>query len=89
MNVPKPLRVLNLGDPLGVDYITGFAKQIIPFMPEHAPGTCSLFLTKSDCVDDILSFDHGRQSIISFSVNIDAVFHRLACRNCLPGSSAY
>jgi DNA repair photolyase len=69
---PKSLRVLNLGelgDPLAVDYITGFAKQIIPFMPEHALETRLLFLTKSDCVDDILHLDHGGQSIISFSVN--------------------
>ena len=87
MNVPKPLRVLNLGelgDPLGVDYITGFAKQIIPFMPEHAPGTRLLFLTKSDCVDDILSLDHGGQSIISFSVNTDAVFQQLEHRTASP-----
>jgi len=88
-NIPKPLRVLNLGelgDPLGVDYITGFAKQIIHFMPEHAPGTRLLFLTKSDCVDDILSLDHGGQSIISFSVNTDAVFHQLEHRTASPDS---
>ena len=87
--IPKSLRVLNLGelgDPLAVDYITGFAKQIIPFMPEHAPGTRLLFLTKSDCVDDILSLDHGGQSIISFSVNTDAVFQQLEHRTASPDS---
>ncbi|MBW2165086.1 MAG: hypothetical protein JRG74_02985 [Deltaproteobacteria bacterium] len=86
---PKSLRVLNLGelgDPLAVDYITGFAKQIIPFMPEHAPRTRLLFLTKSDCVDDILSLDHGGQSIISFSVNTDAVFQQLEHRTASPDS---
>jgi spore photoproduct lyase len=84
---PKSLRVLNLGelgDPLAVDYITGFAKQIIPFMPEHAPGTRLLFLTKSDCVDDILHLDHGGQSIISFSVNTDTVFQKLEHRTASP-----
>ena len=89
LNVPKSLRVLNLGelgDPLGVDYITGFAKQIIPFMPEHAPGTRLLFLTKSDCVDDILNLEHGGQSIISFSVNTDAVFQQLEHRTASPDS---
>ena len=89
LNIPKPLRVLNLGelgDPLAVDYITGFAKQIIPFMPEHAPGTRLLFLTKSDCVDDILHLDHGGQSIISFSVNTDAVFHQLEHRTSSPAA---
>lgn len=86
---PKFLRVLNLGelgDPLAVDYITGFAKQIIPFMPEHAPRTRLLFLTKSDCVDDILSLDHGGQSIISFSVNTDTVFQQLEHRTASPDS---
>ncbi len=84
---PKSLRVLNLGelgDPLAVDYITGFAKQIIPFMPEHAPGTRLLFLTKSDCVDDILHLDHGGQSIISFSVNTNSVFQKLEHRTASP-----
>jgi spore photoproduct lyase len=85
--IPKTLRVLNLGelgDPLAVDYITGFAKQIIPFMPEHAPKTRLLFLTKSDCVDEILPLDHGGQSIISFSVNTDAVFQQLEHRTASP-----
>lgn len=87
LDIPEPLRVLNLGelgDPLAVDYITGFAKQIIPFMSEHAPGTRLLFLTKSDCVDDILSLDHGGQSIISFSVNTDTVFQQLEHRTASP-----
>lgn len=81
------LKVLNLGelgDPLAVDYITGFAKQIIPFMPEHAPGTRLLFLTKSDCVDEILGLEHGGQSIISFSVNTDKVFKQLEHRTPSP-----
>jgi len=87
LKVPKSLRVLNLGelgDPLAVDYITGFAKQIIPFMPEYAPRTRLLFLTKSDCVDDILNLDHGGQSIISFSVNTDTVFQQLEHRTASP-----
>jgi spore photoproduct lyase len=85
--IPKSLRVLNLGelgDPLAVDYITGFAKQIIPFMSEHAPGTRLLFLTKSDCVDEILELNHGGQSIISFSMNTDMVFHQLEHRTASP-----
>ena len=89
LKVPKSLRVLNLGelgDPLAVDYITGFAKQIIPFMPEHAPGTRLLFLTKSDCMDEILPLDHGGQSIISFSVNTDTVFQQLEHRTASPDS---
>ena len=89
LKVPKSLRVLNLGelgDPLAVDYITGFAKQIIPFMPEHAPRTRLLFLTKSDCVDGILNLNHGGQSIISFSVNTEKVFQQLEHRTASPES---
>ena len=85
--IPKSLRVLNLGelgDPLAVDYITGFAKQIIPFMPEHASRSRLLFLTKSDCVDEILGLDHCGQSIISFSVNTDTVFQQLEHRTASP-----
>ena len=87
--VPKSFRLLNLGelgDPLAVDYITGFAKQIIPFMPEHAPGTRLLFLTKSNCVDEILELDHGGQSIISFSLNTETVFQQLEHRTASPES---
>lgn len=87
--VPKSFRLLNLGelgDPLAVDYITGFAKQIIPFMPEHAQGTRLLFLTKSNCVDDILELDHGGQSIISFSLNTETVFQQLEHRTASPES---
>ena len=87
--VPKSFKLLNLGelgDPLAVDYITGFAKQIIPFMPEHAPGTRLLFLTKSDCVEGILNLNHGGQSIISFSVNTEKVFQQLEHRTASPES---
>jgi spore photoproduct lyase len=85
--VPKSLKILNLGelgDPLAVDYITRFAGQIIPFMPEHASGTRLLFLTKSDCVDDILKLNHGGQSVISFSINTDTVFQQLEHRTPSP-----
>jgi len=87
--VPRSLRVLNLGelgDPLAVDYITGFAKEVIPFMPKHASRTELLFLTKSDCVDQILGLDHGGQSIVSFSVNTDKVFEQLEHRTPSPES---
>ena len=87
--IPKSLKVLNLGelgDPLAVDYITGFAKQIISFMPEHATATRLLFLTKSDCVDEILKLNHGEQSIISFSVNTEKVFQELEHRTASPES---
>lgn len=87
--ISKSLKVLNLGelgDPLAVDYITSFAKQIIPFMPEYAPATRLLFLTKSDCIDDLLELNHRGQSIISFSLNTEKVFQELEHRTASPES---
>lgn len=45
-----------------------------------------LFLTKSDCVDEILKLNHGEQSIISFSVNSEKVFQELEHRTASPES---
>lgn len=89
MSLPASLRVLNLGelgDPLAVDDVTGFAKQVVPFMPQNAPKTRLLFLTKSDCVDDLLNLDHSGQTIVSFSVNTDKVWRYLEHRTPSPTS---
>ena len=86
-HIPKTLKILNLGelgDPLAVDYLTGFAKQIITFLPKYAPRTRLLFVTKSDCVDDILNIEHGNQSVISFSINTDMIFTQLEHRTASP-----
>jgi spore photoproduct lyase len=85
--VPDALRVLNLGelgDPLAVDDITGLSEQLIPFMPANAPRTRLLFLTKSDCVRNLLELDHGGQTIVSFSVNTDKVWEYLEHRTPSP-----
>ena len=87
LRIPSYLKVLNLGelgDPLAVDYITDFSKGIIPFMPRNASHTRLLFLTKSDCVDEVLGLDHGGQTIISFSVNTNTVFEQLEHRTPPP-----
>jgi len=49
-------------------------------MPTHAPRTKLLFLTKSDCVRNLLEREHGRQTIVSFSVNTDKVWQHLEHR---------
>ena len=85
--VPDALRVLNLGelgDPLAVDDITGLSEQLVPFMPANAPRTRLLFLTKSDCVRNLLELDHGGQTIVSFSVNTDKVWEYLEHRTPSP-----
>jgi spore photoproduct lyase len=85
--VPDALRVLNLGelgDPLAVDDVTGLSEQLVPFMPAHAPHTKLLFLTKSDCVKNLLGIEHGGQTIVSFSVNTDQVWQHLEHRTPSP-----
>jgi len=86
-NIPDALRVLNLGelgDPLAVDDVTGLSEQLVPFMPAHAPHTKLLFLTKSDCVRNLLEMKHGGQTIVSFSVNTDKVWQYLEHRTPAP-----
>jgi spore photoproduct lyase len=85
--IPDALRVLNLGelgDPLAVEDVTGFSEQLIPFMPAHAHRTRLLFLTKSNCVRNLLELRHGGQTIISFSVNTDKVWQHLEHRTPAP-----
>src|SRR3990172_4957668 len=86
-NITDALRVLNLGelgDPLAVDDITGLSEQLVPFMPAHAPHTKLLFLTKSDCVRNLLEMRHGGLTIVSFSVNTDKVWQYLEHRTPSP-----
>jgi len=86
-DVPEALRVLNLGelgDPLAVDDITGLSAQLVPFMPKQAPRTKLLFLTKSDCVRNLLETEHGGRTIVSFSVNTDKVWQYLEHRTPPP-----
>ena len=86
-SIPASLRVLNLGelgDPLAVDDITGFSKEIIPFVARETIKTRLLFLTKSDCVANLISLDHGGRTIISFSVNTDRVHRNLEHRTPRP-----
>jgi len=86
-SIPDTLRVLNLGelgDPLAVDDVTGLSEQLVPFMPAHAPHTKLLFLTKSDCVRNLLDVEHDGQTIVSFSLNTDKVWQYLEHRTPSP-----
>ena len=86
-NIPDALRVLNLGelcDPLAVEYITGFAEELIKFVATETKKTKLLFLTKSDCIDTLLNLEHGGKAIMSFSVNTDIVYSQLEHRTASP-----
>ena len=88
-DIPDFLRVLNLGelcDPLAVEYITGFAEELIPFVAKETKKTKVLFLTKSDCIDTLLNLDHCGKAIMSFSVNTDTVYSQLEHRTVSPVS---
>ncbi len=86
-DIPDALRVLNLGelcDPLAVEYITGFAEELIPFVAKETEKTKLLFLTKSECIDTLLNLEHGGKAIMSFSVNTDTVYSQLEHRTASP-----
>ena len=85
-NIPKYLRVLNLGelgDPLAVDDITDFSKEVIPFVARETKKTKLLFLTKSDCITNLIDLEHEGRTIVSFSVNTEKVHQYLEHRT--PG----
>ena len=86
-DIPDMLRILNLGelcDPLAVEDITGFAKELITFAAEETQKTRLLFLTKSDCVDSLLNLEHKNKAIMSFSINTDMVYKQLEHRTASP-----
>ena len=86
-SIPASLRVLNLGelgDPLAVDDITGFSKEVILFVTRETTRTRLLFLTKSDCIANLIGLDHGGRTIISFSVNTEKVHRYLEHRTPSP-----
>ena len=85
-NIPTYLRVLNLGelgDPLAVDDITDFSKEVIPFVARETKKTKLLFLTKSDCITNLIDLEHEGRTIVSFSVNTEKVHQYLEHRT--PG----
>ncbi|HDH12800.1 MAG TPA: hypothetical protein ENG83_11510 [Nitrospirae bacterium] len=86
-NIPGKLRVLNLGelcDPLALEPVTGFAKELVTFAANDTKKTKLLFLTKSDNVDSLLNLNHDGKAIISFSVNTDTVYRQLEHRTASP-----
>jgi spore photoproduct lyase len=74
LELPEP-SVLNAGelsDGLAFDHVTGLSRFTVPVFAAQNRHKL-LFLTKSDNVRRILDLEHGRQTIVSFSVNASAV----------------
>jgi spore photoproduct lyase len=85
-DIAPRFRVLNLGelgDPLAIEDITGFAEEIIP-SAAILPNVRLLFLTKSDQVDNLLRLDHNGKVILSWSMNCDLIARKLEHRTPPP-----
>jgi spore photoproduct lyase len=60
-----------LQDSLAFDYIFPLTKLLVPYFAEKDARL--MLLTKSDCVDNLLSLEHKRHTIVSWSINSDYV----------------
>ncbi len=69
---PTSFYVGKLQDALALDPLTGFSRVLIPFFAAQ-PLARLVMLTKSDCVDNLLALDHRGHSVVSWSVNPQAV----------------
>jgi spore photoproduct lyase len=64
-----------LQDGLALGPITGYMQTLIPFFAQH-PFARQIILTKSDAVHSLLSLDHCRNTILSWSLNPPVIAHR-------------
>lgn len=69
---PTSFYVGKLQDALALDPLTGFSRVLVPFFAEQ-PLARLVMLTKSDCVENLLGLDHRGHTVVSWSVNPEAV----------------
>jgi len=69
---PTSFYVGKLQDALALDPLTGFSRVLIPFFAEH-PLARLVMLTKSAAVENLLDLDHRGHTIVSWSINPEAV----------------
>ena len=69
---PMGFYVGKLQDALSLDPLTGFSRVLVPFFAEHATARL-VMLTKSDAVGNLLGLDHLGHTVVSWSVNPEAV----------------
>ncbi len=62
-------------DSLSLDPLTGFTKQLVPFLRQF-PNVLFELKTKSDLVDDLLELDPQGRVMVSWSVNPEPVVQR-------------
>ncbi|OHB71814.1 MAG: hypothetical protein A2V70_01330 [Planctomycetes bacterium RBG_13_63_9] len=69
---PTAFYLGKLQDGLALDPLTGYSRQIIPFFAGHPMARLTL-LTKSADVTNLLDLDHRGHSILSWTLNPEAV----------------
>jgi len=69
---PTSFYIGKLQDALALDPLTGFSRVLVPFFAEQ-PLARLVMLTKSDCVENLLAVAHRGHSVVSWSVNPEAV----------------
>ena len=72
LEAPASFYVGKLQDALSLDPLTGFSRLLVPFFAERTLARMVL-LTKSDAVDNLLGLDHRGHTVVSWSLNPDAV----------------
>ena len=69
---PASFYLGKLQDALALDPLTGFSRLLVPFFAEH-PQARLVMLTKNDAVGNLLGLAHGGHTVVSWSLNPDAV----------------
>jgi DNA repair photolyase len=65
---PTAFYLGKLQDGLALDPLTAYSTVLVPFFAQH-PYARQVLLTKSASVDRLLDLDHGRHTILSWSLN--------------------
>ena len=69
---PTSFYVGKLQDALALDPLTGFSRVLVPFFAEQANARL-VMLAKSDAVENLLDLDHRGHTVVSWSINPEAV----------------
>lgn len=65
---PTSFYIGKLQDPLALDPLTAYSSILVPFFAKHPHAHLTL-LTKSANIDRLLGLEHGKHTILSWSVN--------------------
>ncbi|MBM4083395.1 MAG: hypothetical protein FJ272_01255, partial [Planctomycetes bacterium] len=69
---PTSFYLGKLQDALSLDWLTGYSKALVPFFAAQDNGRL-VMLTKSACVDRLLGLRHSGHTVVSWSINPEAI----------------